>query len=162
MFVQARALRAANRISEAVALVDRATAIFDLAPQRELAHTTASALSFKGSMPGQTLTDSQVTTLLSCISLLDSVEPGRIEALTRFSAVAGAGKALELIEASGTTGLLFPLVTALQQEMGEETHVAKEVDEVASDIRRNLVELRATAQFPPLTATTQVEVRNSD
>ena len=143
MFVQARALNEANRRPEAVALVDKVTARFDLAPQQELATTTAAALSFKGTMSEQTLTESEVTTLLSCISLLDSVNQGSIEALSRFSAVAGVGQALQLIEASGTTGLLFPLVTALQQEMGEETHVAKEVDEVASDVRRRLVELRA-------------------
>ena len=161
MFVQARALHAANRMAEAVALVDEVTARFDLDPQRELANTSASALSFKGTMPEQTLTESEVTTLLSCISLLDSVTPGSIEALTRFSAVAGVGQALQLIEASGTTGLLFPLVTALHQETGEETHVAKEVDEVASDVRRHLVELRADVQFEPLTATAQVDVANS-
>ena len=161
MFVQARALNAANRRLEAVALVDKVTARFDLAPQQELATTTAAALSFKGTMPEQVLTESEVTTLLSCISLLDSVNQGSIEALSRFSAVAGVGQALELIEASGTTGLLFPLVTALQQEMGEETHVAKEVDEVAADVRRHLVELRAGVQLEPPTATAQVDVANS-
>ena len=161
MFVQARALNAANRRLEAVALVDKVTARFDLAPQQELATTTAAALSFKGTMPEQVLTESEVTTLLSCISLLDSVNQGSIEALSRFSAVAGVDQALQLIEASGTTGLLFPLVTALQQEMGEETHVAKEVDEVASDVRRHLVELRAGVRFEPPTATAQVNVANS-
>ena len=161
MFVQARALRAANRMSEAEALVNKVTKRFNLSPQPELANTTASALSLKGSIPGQTLTDSEVATLLSCISLLGRVDPGSIEALTRFSAVTGAGPALQLIEVSGTTGLLFPLVTALQQEMGEETYVAKEVDEVASDVRRHLVEIRAGVQLERPTATAHVDVANS-
>ena len=38
--------------------------------------------------------------------------------------------------------MLLPLVTALQQELGQSTDVAKEVDEVAGDMRRDLVELR--------------------
>ena len=160
-FVQARALHAANRTSEAVAFVDKVTERFDLTPQRELANTTAAALSFKGSIPEQTLTESEITTLLTCISLLESVKPVGIEALTRFSAVSGVRQMLQLIERSGTTGLLLPLVTALRQEMGEETHVAKEVDEVASDVRRHLVEVRASVRLGSLSATAEVEVGNS-
>ena len=37
----------------------------------------------------------------------------------------------------------MPLVTALQQELGQETHVAKEVDEVAADVRSNMAKLSA-------------------
>ena len=112
-------------------------------------------------MPDQTLTESEVAALLSCISLIDSVKPGSVHALTRFSAVAGAGPALDLIEASGTAGLLLPLVTALRQEMGEESRVAKEVAEVASDVQRQLVEIRASLRLGPLTATAKLEMGNS-
>ena len=161
VLAQARALNAANRTSEAVVAVDRITGAFDLARQDELADTVASALSMKGSMPDQTLTESEVATLLSCTSLLNDLMPGIIDALARFSAVAGAGPTLELIEASGTTGLLLPLVTALRQEMGEETHVAKEVAEVASDVRRVLARLRADVQPESPAATAKREVGNS-
>ncbi len=161
MLVHATALNAANRTSEAVASLDRITDAFVLAPRQELASAAASALSLKGTMPDQTLTESEVAALLSCISLIDSVKPGSVHALTRFSAVAGAGPALDLIEASGTAGLLLPLVTALRQEMGEESRVAKEVAEVASDVQRQLVEIRASLRLGPLTATAKLEMGNS-
>ncbi len=47
-------------------------------------------------------------------------------------------RTLELILASPAASLLLPLVTALQQMMGEEPRVAKEVEEVAADIRHSL------------------------
>ena len=156
LLARAIALDAASRTSEAVAVLDRIADAFDLARQDELAGTVASALSMKGAMPDQTLTESQVATLLSCIAQLKSVSSGSIDALVRFSAVSGAGPALELIEASGTTGLMLPLVTALRQEMGEETHVAKEVAEVALDVQRVLARLRANVRpESPLAAAKQ-------
>lgn len=161
LLAQAIALDAASRTSEAVAVLDRIAGAFDLARQDELAGTVASALSMKGSMPDQTLTESETATLLSCVAQLKSVSSGIIDALARFCAVSGAGPALELIKASGTTGLLLPLVTALQQEMGEETHVAKEVAEVASDVRRALARLRADLQLGSPVATAKREVGNS-
>ena len=161
LLAQAIALNAANRTSEAVALFDRIIQAFDLARQDELAGTVASALSMKGAMPDQTLTESEVATLLSCMAQLKGVDPGSINALVRFSAVAGASPALELIEASGTTELLLPLVTALRQEMGEETHIAKEVAEIASDVQRNLARLRANVQPGSRVAALRREVSNS-
>ena len=61
--------------------------------------------------------------------------------------ISGLARTLELIQASPAADLLVPLVTALQQELGQETHVAKEVDEVALDVRRNLANLTASAEF---------------
>ena len=61
--------------------------------------------------------------------------------------ISGLARTLELIQASPAANLLVPLVTALQQELGQETHVAKEVDEVAADVRRNLADLAASTQF---------------
>ena len=52
-----------------------------------------------------------------------------------------------MIQESGPSGVLYPLVTALRQEMGEETQAPKEVDEVASDIRYRLAMLRPGLQF---------------
>ena len=147
MVVQAMTLGAANRVSESLALIDRVTAAFAHAPRRELADTAAAALAFKGQTPGQMLTESEFTTLLTCISLSGRVAPGSIEVLVRYSAVAEPPRVLELIQESGTTGTLLPLVTALRQEMGEETQVPKEVDEVASDIRYRLAGLRRGVQF---------------
>ena len=147
MVVQAMTLGAANRVSESLALIDRVTAAFAHAPRRELADTVAAALAFKGQIPGQALTESEFTTLLTCISLSGRVGPGSIEVLVRYSAVAELPRVLDLIQESGTTGTLLPLVTALRQEMGEETQAPKEVDEVASDIRYRLAGLRPGVQF---------------
>ena len=48
----------------------------------------------------------------------------------------------DLIEASPSASLLLPLTTALQQELGLEPRVAREVTEVAQDIRRDLAKLK--------------------
>ena len=67
--------------------------------------------------------------------------------MTALAMISGIARTLELIQASSAADPLAPLVTALQQELGQETHVAKEVDEVAADVRRNLADLAASAQF---------------
>ena len=48
----------------------------------------------------------------------------------------------DLIVASPAADLLLPLTTALELELGLEPRVAKEVEEVAEDIRRDLAERR--------------------
>ena len=145
--VQAMTLSAANRVSESIALIDRVTAAFAHAPRRELADTAAAALACKGQIPGQALTEPEFKTLLTCIYLSGRVGPGSIEVLVRYSAAAELPRVLELIKESGTSGVLYPLVTALRQEMGEETQAPKEVDEVASDIRLRLAMLRPGLQL---------------
>ena len=54
----------------------------------------------------------------------------------------GLNRMVDGIEVSPAADLLLPLSTALHQELGHETHVAQEVDEVAQDIRRSLADLR--------------------
>ena len=48
----------------------------------------------------------------------------------------------DLIKASPAADLLLPLTTALELELGLEPRVAREVEEVAEDIRRDLAERR--------------------
>ena len=48
----------------------------------------------------------------------------------------------DLIVASAAADLLLPLTTALELELGLEPRVAREVEEVAEDIRRDLAERR--------------------
>ena len=76
-----------------------------------------------------------------------SWRPGVVQGLTALAMISGMARTLELIQASSAADLLVPLVTALQQELGQETHAAKEVDEVAADVRRNLADLAASTQF---------------
>ena len=54
----------------------------------------------------------------------------------------GTAPVREWILASPAADPLLPLTTALDQDIGLETHVAQEVNEVAQDIRRDLQELR--------------------
>ena len=48
----------------------------------------------------------------------------------------------DLIQASPAAELLLPLTKALEKELGLEPLAAKEVEEVAEDIRRDLEERR--------------------
>ena len=82
--------------------------------------------------------------LLGFLAKEGEMRPGVVQALTQLSFNYGLPRALEIIQASPAADLLLPLVTALQQELGQETHVAKEVDEVAADIRRNMMRLSAS------------------
>ena len=86
--------------------------------------------------------EADIRSVLDGLAGLDWL-PADILQLT-LAVVAGMGshRMLELIEASPAAGLLLPLSTALHQELGHETHVAQEVDEVAQDIRRSLAYLR--------------------
>ena len=65
-----------------------------------------------------------------------------IESLMAYTIRFGPGPVLALIEASPSVNRLYPLVTALRQELGIETKVAKEVEDVARDIRQDLARLR--------------------
>lgn len=50
----------------------------------------------------------------------------------------GSAHLRELIIASPASNLLLPLTTALERDLGLETRVAKEVEEVAKDIQQDL------------------------
>ena len=61
-----------------------------------------------------------------------------LNALMAFSIEIGPARMRELVRASPAADLLLPLTTALEREMGLEPRVAREVEEVAEDIRRDL------------------------
>lgn len=65
-----------------------------------------------------------------------------IECLMAFTIRLGPSRVLGLIEQSPSMGRLYPLVTALRQELAIATKVAKEVDDVAQDIRQRLARRR--------------------
>ena len=60
-------------------------------------------------------------------------------ALARLSAGVGLERMCDLIKSSPAGDLLLPLRTALELELGLEPRVAREVEEVAEDIRRELL-----------------------
>ena len=80
--------------------------------------------------------------ILAFFTGVDGLPEPVIHALVVFSAPLRARRALELIEGSAAVDKLLPLVTALQQEVGLKPRVAREVEEVAQDIRRELAMLR--------------------
>lgn len=142
LLAKALAFYADKNVSEANAIVENIVSRTELPFEDNFAKIMTATLSLKGSIYNQTLSDREALILLSCISQLDGVSPSSIEALTRFIATAGPARALDLIKASGTSELLLPLETALLQELGQETNVAVEVDEVAKDVRVKLEEIK--------------------
>ena len=81
------------------------------------------------------------STILSILPRNDELQGPGIHALVVFSARLGPKRALELIQNSPAAELLLPLVTALQQELGLKPRVAREVEEVAQDVRSKLTAL---------------------
>ena len=63
-----------------------------------------------------------------------------------FSIEIGSERMVELIQASPSANLLLPLTTALEQELGREPRVAREVAEVAEDIRTRSGEAEGNAE----------------
>ena len=133
--------------SEAVAAFDEVIARFVTADAPSLVAEATGALLSKAAallLQGKPPADSDFSLLLDCLSREGELRPGLIQGLTTFAVISGQARILKLIQASPAADLLLPLVTALQQELGQETHVAKEVDEVAADIRRNMMKLSAS------------------
>ena len=85
---------------------------------------------------------SELAAMLEILPRFEVLPELSSESLMAYTIRFGPAPVLALIEASPSVNRLFPLVTALQLEMGIETKVAKEVEDVASDIRKNLARLR--------------------
>ncbi len=83
-----------------------------------------------------------VETALTILSGLGSLRTDILDGLCWLAVELGPAQLHELIAASPASGLLLPLRTALEKELGLETRVAKEVEEVAEDIHRDLEERR--------------------
>ena len=83
-----------------------------------------------------------IEAFLTLLPELDSVPQEALAALMEFSVALGPARMHELIQDSPAAPLILPLTTALEQELGLEPRVAREVDEVAQDIRKELESLR--------------------
>ncbi len=83
-----------------------------------------------------------VEAMLAILPRLDALPREVLDDLSRIIVALGAEKVRDLIKVSPSADLLLPLTTALEQSLGETPRVAKEVEEVAEDIRRELEELR--------------------
>ncbi len=80
-----------------------------------------------------------VETALSILPELNMLPKGVLEALADLSAGVGQERMCDLIKSSPAGDLLLPLRTALERELGLEPRVAREVEEIAEDIRRELL-----------------------
>ena len=84
----------------------------------------------------------ELAMVLKVLPDVPAVAQQSIWALIAFAARLGARRMLELIEESPSERILLPLATALRGELGIETKVPREVEEVAMDIRQDLALLR--------------------
>jgi len=80
-----------------------------------------------------------VETALSILPELNSLPRDVLVALADLSAGLGPERMCDLIKSSPADDVLLPLKTALERELGLEPRVAREVEEVAEDIRRELL-----------------------
>ncbi len=71
---------------------------------------------------------------------LDVLPREALDALSDIALAFGLAETGDLIRKSPASDLLLPLTTAFELELGLEPRVAKEVEEVAEDIRRNMRE----------------------
>ena len=132
--------------SGAVAAFDTVVARFAPAEDKGLVAKATNALLWKMTplfLQKETFTERDFSLLLDCLAKEDDLRSGVIPGLMTMIVSFGLPRALNLILNSPSAAILVPLVTALQQELGMETRVAKEVDEVALDVRRKLEELIA-------------------
>ena len=83
-----------------------------------------------------------LATALDVLPTLDRFPQETLSALTTASLDLGVAHVLELIKRSSSCDLLLPFKTALDIDLGKAPRVAREVEEVAKDIRRGLAELR--------------------
>ncbi len=86
--------------------------------------------------------EQDIEAFLALLPELGTLPQEALAALMGFSVELGPARMRELIQGSSAAPLLLPLTTALEQELGLEPRVAREVDEVAQDIRKELESLR--------------------
>ena len=80
-----------------------------------------------------------VETALSILPELNMLPRDVLEALANLAEGVGLERMCDLIKSSSVGDLLLPLRTALERELGLEPRVAREVEEIAEDIRRELL-----------------------
>ena len=109
-------------------------------PTRSRGYLIRAKASLAGGDPSACERD--IEAMLAILPKLDPLPGEILDALVEFVIEIGSERMRELIQASPTMDLLLPLTTALEWELGLKPRVAREVEEVAGDIRRNLENLR--------------------
>ena len=80
-----------------------------------------------------------IATALSILPELNMLPRDVLVTLAHLASGVGLERMCDLIKASPAADLLLPLRTALERELGMEPRVAREVEEIAEDIRRELL-----------------------
>ena len=146
IYCQGLAFARNKQTGEALAAFDFIVVLLGKSTEPRLLETVLNALVEKTVILGEiglTITDNEFSFLLNCLTREDLFARRILEAITCFIVRSKLEHAIELIQASPAEQLLLPLLTGLRQEVGQKTHVAKEVDEVAADIRREFAKFRA-------------------
>ena len=91
-----------------------------------------------------------IKAFLALLPELDALPQEALAALMGFSVELGPARMHKLIQDSPAAPLLLPLTTALEQELGLDPRVAREVDEVAQDIQKELESLRTAKRHESL------------
>ena len=143
---QGLAFKGTDDRDEALAAFDYVTSLHGELREPSLSDAVVIALVEKAIILDEVdnmISDSEFSLLLNCLAERDAVSGRIIQAIVYFVFRSKLAQAIELIQTSPAVQLLLPLLTALQQELGVTTHVAKEIDEVATDIRLALAKVRS-------------------
>ena len=92
-----------------------------------------------------------VVEMLRTSMKIESLPKQVVGVLLIFGRSFGAWRAVQLVETSAAAERLLPLLTALRRELGENPRVAREVSEVADDIRRAFAKLKTVCSSVAVT-----------
>ena len=118
--------------------------LVDSAVNRSRGHLLRARASF--ALGDHKNSEHDVNVVLELLPQLDALDKTTVDTLVSFAVHLGSDRMLELIQESAAASLLLPLTTALQRDLGIESRVAIEVEEVADDIQRKLATLRDSSE----------------
>ena len=132
-----------QRPDDALAAFDELVRRFGTSETPDLQKIVVQALAKAALAEGnESVREEHVRAMLKILAKLGSLPKDVLATLMDVSVKLGLERMRELIAGSRSATLLQPLVVALEQELGIESRVAREVEEVARDIRKDLARRR--------------------
>ena len=126
------------RLAALPSLDARADEFLQLAPADRWRAHMARGIVF-GRKGDPSASEAEIAGMLAALPGMDDLPHDLGMALEWASRAVGQERLRQLIADSPSADVLLPFTVALEREQGVESHVAREVEEVAEDIRRNLV-----------------------
>ena len=163
--VRSLMLTSAGQTREALRVVDDMMERYDISREPGNIGVISSVVLVKAQILEEmdlVLEEEDVLLLMRCVASTEDLRPGAIHVITRFAARVSMARTLELIREAHAEESLLPLVVALRQELGETPLVAREVEEVSADIRRELGEERAKPMREQVAVRSMTEAAQSD